>query len=179
MFLACTHLLFSSGERDCWLRFMWCIWNRQGFWPGCLAGPHVINIYTVGEGRRGLCLVWDKSTLCVSEYMSSAKVMLPVRVSSQMISANKQLIENADAVQERIAQVQKEGEFVDGGLICSTDCGYVRPCMMKIQPRYSTSSSYCSRIISTTLYNINQHLCLWAHFCCTVRSSVTGKAYTG
>lgn len=32
-----------------------------------------------------------------------------------MISANKQLIENADAVQERIAQVQKEGEFIDGG----------------------------------------------------------------
>lgn len=30
--------------------------------------------------------------------------------SPQMISANRQLIENADGVQERIAQVQKEGE---------------------------------------------------------------------
>lgn len=38
-----------------------------------------------------------------------------------MISANKQLIENAYAVQERIAQVLKEGEFVAGGYICSAD----------------------------------------------------------
>lgn len=31
-------------------------------------------------------------------------------LSVQMIAAQKQLIENADAVQERIAQVQREGK---------------------------------------------------------------------
>lgn len=54
-------------------------------------------------------------------------------VSLQMISANKQLIENADTVQERIAQVQKEGEFADEWKICSADLGYIRLFMMKVQ----------------------------------------------
>lgn len=33
----------------------------------------------------------------------------------QMIAAQKQLIENADAVQERIAQVQREGKVCRDG----------------------------------------------------------------
>lgn len=105
--------------------------KQAGVWPGCLAGLHVINIYTVGEGRQGLCLVWDKSTMCVSEYVSSVKLV--ACVSLQMISANKQLIENADAVQERIAQVQKEGEFDEEEDICSVDLSYIRLFLMKVQ----------------------------------------------